>query len=152
MLETLGRVDDIIASHGNDRTLLIQILLDLQNEFRWLSREVLARVSKKLDVPINHIYSLTTFYSHFSLVPRGRHSFSVCVGTACHVRGAERLLEKVSTTCGCAPGETTKDERFSVNTVNCLGACALGPVMVADNEYMSNPSTDDIRRKADSCE
>jgi NADH-quinone oxidoreductase subunit E len=152
MLETLGRVDTIISNHGNDRTRLIQILLDLQNEFRWLSREVLARVGKKLDVPTNHIYSLTTFYSHFSLVPRGRHTISVCMGTACHVRGAERLLDKVTSACGCKAGETTKDEKFSVSTVNCLGACALGPVMVAADEYMSNPTADEVRRKVESCE
>jgi NADH-quinone oxidoreductase subunit E len=152
MLETLGRVDGIISDHDNDRTRLIQILLDLQNEFRWLSREVLGRVSQKLDVPINHIYSLTTFYSHFSLVPRGRHTISVCIGTACHVRGAERLLDKVSDACGCKAGETTKDEKFSLSTVNCLGACALGPVMVAGDEYMSNPSVEEVRRKVASCE
>ena len=152
MLEDMGKVEQIIARHDDNKERLIQILLDLQKEFRWLSREVLERVGKRLDVPINHIYSLVTFYSHFSLVPKGRHIMSVCVGTACHVRGAERLLDSVASAIKCKPGCTTSDEKFSLDTVNCVGACALGPVMVADGEYMSNPTPDEIGRKVESCE
>jgi NADH-quinone oxidoreductase subunit E len=151
-MHSLAKVDEIITSHGDNPELLIQILLDLQNEFRWLSPPVLARVSAKLAVSVSHLYGLTTFYSHFSLVPKGRHSMHVCIGTACHVRGANKLLDRVTSAVGVGPGETTKDEKFSVDTVNCLGACALGPVMVADGEYLSDPTPDLIARKVDSCE
>lgn len=152
MIGNLAKVDEVVARHGNDKERLIQILLDLQKEFRWLKRDVLERVSAKLDVPLNHIYNLTTFYAHFSLVPKGRHAMAVCTGTACHVRGAERLLERVSRELGIEAGQTTGDEKFSLDTVNCVGACALGPVLVADGEYFSNPTTDDIRRKVRSSE
>ncbi|PLX42648.1 MAG: NAD(P)H-dependent oxidoreductase subunit E [Deltaproteobacteria bacterium] len=152
MLGKLAAVDKIIEAHGSEREGLIQILLDIQREFRWLPKDILEHVSKRLDVPINYIYNLTTFYAHFSLVPKGRHSMHVCMGTACHVRGAERLLERTSKVLGIKPGQTSRDEKFSLDTVNCLGACALGPVMIADDEYLSNPTMEDIRRKADSCE
>jgi NADH-quinone oxidoreductase subunit E len=151
MLGKFAKVDAILERHGRSREALIQILLDIQKEFRWLPREVLERVGRSLDVPLNHLYNLTTFYAHFSLVPKGRHPMSVCLGTACHVRGAERLLEQVGAAVGLKPGETSADEKFSLDTVNCLGACALGPVMVADGEYFSNPTPDAIRRKVASC-
>lgn len=125
----------------NDKSALIQMLLDIQRENRWLSREALVGVSEKLDLPLSQIYHVCTFYKAFSLVPQGRHSISVCVGTACHVRGAPRLLDNVTRTLGVKPGETTKDMQFTLNTVNCLGCCALGPVMVIDDEYYGSPWT-----------
>ncbi len=152
MFSRLAKVDRIVTDYGSDKEMLIQILLEVQKEFRWLPREILIHLSKKLDVPLNYIFSLTTFYSHFSLVPTGRHAMHVCVGTACHVRGAERLLERTSNALGILAGETTDDEKFSLDTVNCLGACALGPVMVADDEYLTNPTQDEIQRKVDSSE
>ena len=142
----MKQVDKVIASYNNDKNALIQILLQIQKENRWLSEDVLRKVSKKLDVPINQIYHITTFYKAFSLVPHGRHSVSVCLGTACHVRGAPRLLDKVSEVLGIKPGETSKDMKYSLSTVNCLGCCALGPVIQVDDEYYSDPSSTELKK------
>ena len=147
-----NKVDLIIDKYGANKEKLVQILLDVQDEYRWLSKATLERCSKRLGVPLAYVYNVATFYKHFSLVPKGRHSMHVCVGTACHVRGAERLIDRVGQATGIGPGETTDDEKFSVDTVNCLGCCALGPVMVADDEYLSNPTTKDIERIVEEAE
>lgn len=132
-------IDQIINDHDGAKDALIQILLEAQTEYRWLSGPVLTRLSYKLGIPLNYIYNVATFYKHFSLLPKGRHSISVCLGTACHVRGATRLLDRVIDCLGIEPGQTTPDEKFTLSTVNCLGCCALGPAMVFDGEYLSNP-------------
>ena len=121
------------------------MLLDAQTEYRWLSKNIVTRISEKLGVPFNHVYNIATFYKHFSLLPKGRHSITVCLGTACHVRGAVRLLDRVSDCLGVEPGQTTPDEKFTLSAVNCLGCCALGPAMVVDGEYMSNPPLKKVR-------
>jgi len=123
------RIDQIIQSHQSEASSLIQVLLDIQREDRWLSKESLSRVSEKLDVPLRRIQHIATFYKAFSLTPKGRHEVHICMGTACHVRGAGRVLEKVENVTGISPGETDLDLKFSLETVNCLGCCALGPVM-----------------------
>jgi NADH-quinone oxidoreductase subunit E len=148
----MKQVDRVIASYNNDKNALIQILLQIQKENRWLPEEALRRVSKKLDVPINQIYHIATFYKAFSLVPHGRHSLAVCLGTACHVRGAPRLLDKVSEVLGIKPGETSKDMKYSLNTVNCLGCCALGPVLQVDDEYYSYPSSTELKKIIAECD
>ena len=127
------------------------MLLDIQRDNRWLPKEALLWLSQKLSIPLSQIYHVATFYKAFSLVPQGRHSVAVCLGTACHVRGAPRLLEKVSDTLRINPGETTSDLRFSLATVNCLGCCALGPVMTLDGEYHSNPSTEQMEKLFTGC-
>lgn len=141
----LKNIDQIIKEYGADRSYLIQILLRIQKENGWLPKKALSRLSQKLGVPVSQIYHIATFYKAFSLVPRGRHSISVCMGTACHVRGAPRLLDKVTETMHLQPGETSRDLRYTLETVNCLGCCALGPVMVADGEYYGNPSSKEIK-------
>ena len=130
-----SKIDKIIAKYQGDAGSLIQVLLEIQRENRWLSKEALEKVSKQLKVPLNRIQHIVTFYKAFSLVPRGRHEVHVCTGTACHVRGAPRLLDSVQDLIGIRPGETDLDLKFSLDTVNCLGCCALGPVMVVDGEY-----------------
>ncbi len=130
-----GKIDKIIAKYQDDAGSLIQVLLEIQSENRWLPKEALDKVSKKLKVPLNRIQHIVTFYKAFSLVPKGRHEVHVCTGTACHVRGAPRLLDSVQDLIGIRPGETDLDLKFSLETVNCLGCCALGPVMVVDGEY-----------------
>jgi len=134
-----------------DRSALIQMLLTIQRENHWLPNDALVWVSRKLGVPLTQIYHIATFYKAFSLKPQGRHSVSVCMGTACHVRGATHLLDKVTETLKIRPGETSRDLQFTLNTVNCLGCCALGPVMVVDGEYYSNPSTKQIERITAAC-
>jgi len=148
----MKQVDKVLASYNNDKNALIQILLQIQKEDRWLSEDVLRKVSKKLDVPINQIYHIVTFYKAFSLVPNGRHSLAVCLGTACHVRGAPRLLDKVSEVVGIKPGETSKDMKYSLSTVNCLGCCALGPVLQVDDEYYSDPSSTELKKIIAECD
>jgi NADH-quinone oxidoreductase subunit E len=130
-----SKIDKIIAKYQGDAGSLIQVLLEIQRENRWLSKEALEKVSKQLKVPLNRIQHIVTFYKAFSLVPRGRHEVHVCTGTACHVRGAPRLLDSVQDLIGIRPGETDMDLKFSLETVNCLGCCALGPVIVVDGEY-----------------
>lgn len=134
----IGKIDQIIDRHQGEAGSLIQILLDIQAENKWLPRQALTRLSERLDVPMSRIQHITTFYKHFSLTPKGRHEVHVCVGTACHVRGAERVLDAVHEATGVRPGETDSDLNFSVETVSCLGCCALGPVMVVDGEIHGN--------------
>jgi NADH-quinone oxidoreductase subunit E len=125
----IEKIDQIIDKHNGEASNLLQILLDIQSENNWLPKEALGRVSDKLAVPLTRIQHITTFYKAFSLVPKGRHKVHICVGTACHVRGATRVLDTVEDATGVKPGETDLDLKFSVETVNCLGCCALGPVM-----------------------
>ncbi len=131
----IERIDQIIEKHGGQASSLIQVLLEIQSENHWLPKEALERVGEKLQVPLNRIQQVVTFYKAFSLVPKGKHEIHVCMGTACHVRGAGRILDRVQDVTGIKPGETDQDLNFSLETVNCLGCCALGPVMVVDGEY-----------------
>jgi NADH-quinone oxidoreductase subunit E len=126
---TLNRTDQIIDEHGGEASSLIQVMLDIQTEHHWLPREALERVGERLEIPFSRIRHIATFYKAFSLVPKGRHRVHVCMGTACHVRGAPRVLNKVEDLTGLKSGETDLDLKFSLETVNCLGCCALGPVM-----------------------
>ena len=129
------KIDKIIDKYQGDAGSLIQVLLEIQRENRWLPKEALEKVSKKLKVPLNRIQHIVTFYKAFSLVPKGRHEIHVCTGTACHVRGATRVLDTVQGLTGLKPGLTDQDLKFSLDTVSCVGCCALGPVMVIDGEY-----------------
>ena len=137
----LQRVDQIIAEHQGEASSLIQVLLDIQSENNWLPQEALARISERLEVPLSLVQHITTFYKAFSLVPKGRHQVHVCLGTACHVRGAPRVLDTVQDLTGIKPGETDMDLKFSLETVNCLGCCALGPVIEIDGRTHGNVST-----------
>ncbi len=128
------RVDQIIDKHHAEPSSLIQVLLDIQSENSWLPKEALERVAERLQVPMTRIQHIATFYKAFSLVPKGRHQIHICMGTACHVRGAARVLDKVEEMTGIKPGETDLDLKFSLETVNCLGCCALGPVMEIDGK------------------
>jgi NADH-quinone oxidoreductase subunit E len=132
------RIDRIIDKHQCDASSLIQVLLEIQSENHWLPKEALERVSEKLQVPLSRIQHIVTFYKAFSLVPKGRHEIHICVGTACHVRGATRLLDHVQDLLGIKPGETDLDLKFSLETVNCVGCCALGPVMDVDGKIYGN--------------
>jgi NADH-quinone oxidoreductase subunit E len=134
------------GSYQKDKDMLIQILLDLQSMFGWLSREVLTEVSEQLEVPVTQVYQIASYYKAFSLMPRGRHIFKVCMGTACQVRGSSQLLNIISAMLNMKPHETSKDMRFTLETVNCLGCCAMGPVVVVDDVYHSKPSTPALRK------
>jgi NADH-quinone oxidoreductase subunit E len=133
-------IDPIIDRYEGKRSSLIQVLLDVQKDRRWLSEEALRHVGARLGVPLPQVYQVATFYKAFSLTRRGRHLITVCMGTACHVRGSPMLLDRVSQKLGIRAGKTTSDDRFSLITVNCMGCCALGPVLAVDDTYYSNPS------------
>jgi NADH-quinone oxidoreductase subunit E len=128
------RIDQIIDKHHGEPSSLIQVLLEIQAEKHWLPQEVLGRVAERLQVPMTRIQHIATFYKAFSLVPKGRHEIHICMGTACHVRGAQRVLDTVQDLTGIHPGESDLDLKFSLQTVNCLGCCALGPVMEIDGK------------------
>ena len=125
----IENIDQIIDKYHGEASALIQILLDIQSENNWLPKEALKRVAEKLEVPSTRVQHIATFYKAFSVVPKGRHKVHICMGTACHVRGATHVLDTVQEAIGIMPGETDLDLNFSLDTVNCLGCCALGPVM-----------------------
>jgi NADH-quinone oxidoreductase subunit E len=146
------KIDQIINKYQGSASSLIQVLLEIQRENRWLPKEVLEKTSKKLRVPLNRIRHIVTFYKAFSLIPKGRHEIHVCMGTACHVHGSSRILDAVHRNTGIRPGETDSDLKFSLETVNCLGCCALGPVMVVDGEYhgkMAPAKVEDVLKNCD---
>lgn len=131
----LDKIDQIIAKYAGREGVLIQILLDIQQEYSWISPQVAKQISQKLDIPLSRIYSIASFYKAMSLTPRGKHLVKVCLGTACHVRGGAKIMEKVELALGINAGETTPEMDFTLQRVNCLGCCALGPVVVIDGEY-----------------
>ena len=130
-----AKVDEIIDKYPAQKSVLIQLLLDIQDEFNWIPMEAIKSVSKRLQIPISQIYRVASFYKAMSLTPRGRHVINVCMGTACHVRGATRIIDKLEDNLEIKTGETTEDDRFTLERVNCLGCCALGPVMLVDKDY-----------------
>ena len=135
MATELAKINEIIDKYPAQPSVLIQLLLDIQGKFNWVSREAVQCVSDRLNVPISQVYRVASFYKAMSLKPRGRHVINVCLGTACHVRGAPRVGSKVEEVLGIKTGETTKDNKFTLERVNCLGCCALGPVMLVDKDY-----------------
>ena len=138
-------VTKVVDSHHKDKDMLIQILLDLQGGLGWLPKEALSEVSRQLRVPITRVYQITSYYKAFSFAPRGRHSIKVCLGTACHVRGANRVVEKMETDLGIRRTETTPDLRFTLETVNCVGCCALGPMVMIDDKYHGQMTGDKVK-------
>jgi NADH:ubiquinone oxidoreductase subunit E len=130
-----NKVDAIPGSRSGEPFDVIEAMQDLQEINGYLPEEALRELSESLDIPLIELFSLANFYKAFSLKPRGRHLITVCAGTACHVRGAPRMLTEISAELGIQPGETTDDQAFTLETVNCLGACALGPVVVMDGKY-----------------
>jgi len=141
--------EGILRKHIKKQGSLISILEDIQARYGYLPREALESVAEKTGRSLVDIYGVATFYSAFSLKPRGKHLISVCLGTACHVRRAPLIAEEVMAQLGIKGGETTADKEFSLETVNCLGACALGPIVVADGHYFSNVKQSDVRRILD---
>jgi len=134
-------IDQMVDKYQGDASALIQILLDIQDEYRWLPREALHSVSEKLRIPLSRIQHIATFYKAFSLVPKGRHDVHICMGTACHVRGATRILDSVQDLTTIKPGESDPELKYSLETVNCLGCCALGPVVEIDGRIHGKMST-----------
>lgn len=129
-------IGGFIRRYGKNESSLIQVLQDVQGEYGYLPKEALEYVGESLGVPLSRVYHVATFYAAFSLVPKGRHQIYVCMGTACHVRGAKMIGEKVCRDLKVESGRTTEDGEWSVDEVACIGACAIGPVIVADGEVL----------------
>ena len=132
--EELARVDSIIHRYILKPGSLIPVLEEIQEEIGYLPKSIQQRVAHGLKIPYSEVYGVVTFYSFFTMAPRGRHTVRCCLGTACYVRGGKGNLEKLTEALKVKPGDTTEDRRFSLETVRCLGACGLAPVMVVDDE------------------
>jgi len=144
------KVAAVIDKYNADKGQLISILQDVQSELYYLPKEALIQVSDTMGIPLSQVYSVATFFKAFSLTPRGKHLINLCLGTACHVRGASKVLEQIERSLKISRGETTADYKFTLETVNCMGCCALGPVVNIDGEYfgqMSAGKVDSILNK-----
>lgn len=128
------KLNEIILKYPGEKRYILAMMQDLQEEFKYLPRQGLELISSRVNVPLSRVYSMATFYKAFSLVPKGRINFKVCDGTACHIKGSNVLIDQIYKHLGIKPGETTPDGEFSVETVNCLGACALAPVLIANEK------------------
>lgn len=140
------KVESILKKYNYKRASIIQILQDIQERHRYLPHELLVAVSQRLKIPLSNIYSIATFYTAFSLTPRGKHLCTVCLGTACHVRGAPAVLNQIEERLKTKAGSTSADKMFSLETVNCLGACALAPIVVIDGQYYGQTTVDKVNR------
>jgi NADH:ubiquinone oxidoreductase subunit E len=132
--EQIAKTDAIIATFKGRPGALIPVLEQVQEELGFLPMAVQQRVANGLNLPVANVYGVVTFYSFFTMIPRGKHNVRLCLGTACYVRGAQKLLENISKILGIDPGGCTEDRQFSLETVRCLGACGLAPVVMVDND------------------
>jgi NADH-quinone oxidoreductase subunit E len=148
----MERIDKIIAKYNGQEGILIQLLLDLQSEFNWIPQEAIARISERMRVPKSHIYRIASFYKAMSLCPVGKHVIQVCMGTACQVRGAQKILDLTESKLRIRQGETTPDMAFSLRRVNCLGCCAMGPLIVVDDDYHGNVTSEGVEELLEHCD
>lgn len=140
----VSKIDGIIRQYGGRESAILAILQDIQAEEKYLPKETLEYVSQRMQIPLGQVFRIATFYNALSLKPRGRHKIDVCLGTACHVRGGERILNKLERDLGVSVGETTKDKRFTLEAVHCVGCCSLGPVAVVDGDVYGRLSQDKV--------
>ncbi len=138
------KVTAIINKYSSDRGQLVSILQDIQAEYRYLPKDALLQVSETMGIPASRVYDVATFFKAFSLKPRGKYVIDVCLGTACHVRGGNRVLETMERCLAIERGQTTKDGKFTLETVNCMGCCAVGPAVKIDGDYYGHMSTDKV--------
>jgi len=137
-------IESILGSYEKDRRFALAVMQDMQRHYNYVPREGLEALAKHLDCPLADIYSIATFYKALSIKPKGKHIIKVCDGTACHIRGSVNLIKGIYRTLGIEPEETTEDGVFSLELVNCLGACALAPVMLIDDTYYGNVRTEKL--------
>ena len=141
----LKSIDELLENRKKSSCELIEVLQDIQEDYNYLPEDILKTVSEKLEVPLIEVFRVANFYKTFTLKPRGEHLITACMGTACYVRGAPRFLDEVLGQLNVRPGETTEDGKFTVETVSCLGACALGPVVVLDGKYYDHMTAVKLR-------
>lgn len=137
-------MEKLLNEFEPNRKDLIHILHRVQAEFGHIPPEAISAVARHLKITENQIYGVLTFYKAFSLKPRGKHLITICMGTACHVRGAPRILDEFKRELCIEPGETTEDDMFTLETVNCVGACALGPIVISDGDYHGQMKTKEV--------
>jgi len=137
-------LDQLLDEYPKDRRYALQVMQDMQRKYNHVPREGLEALAGYLDCPLSGLYSMATFYKALSLDPKGKHIIKVCDGTACHVRGSTPLIDGIRRILGIKPGQTTEDGEFSLELVNCLGACALAPIMVVDEKYYAKVSQDKL--------
>jgi NADH-quinone oxidoreductase subunit E len=140
----VSHIDGVIKQYRGKESAILAILQDIQVKEKYLPKEALEYVSQKMGIPLVHIFRIATFYNALSLKPRGRHKIDVCLGTACHVRGGNKILEKVERDLGISVGETTKDKRVTLESVHCVGCCSLGPVAVIDGDVFGRLSQEKV--------
>ena len=140
-----AKIDKIVKKYNNDSSMLVSILQDSQTEIGYLPKEALIDLHIILDVPLSQVYSVATFFKAFSLIPRGRHQISVFTGTACHVRGSESILETFERELNIKAGQSDKELDFTLETVNCVGACALGPIVIIDGKYHGEMRNESVK-------
>ncbi len=145
----ISKIDTIIDTLGQTPQGLIPTLLAVQDEYHYLPQEAIHRVSERMKIPLIQVHQVAEFYKAFSLEPRGKHIVTVCLGTACHVQGGSLLLDQIGRTLNIEAGETTQDMQFTLEAVNCLGACALGPVMTVDKKYFGNMTASKVNKVLD---
>ena len=146
MIGTDERVAAIVEKYDGNCDSLISILQDVQSEYHYLPEAAVREVAGLLGLPLIQVYSVATFFKAFSLEPRGKHTVKVCMGTACHVRNARGVLNEVERKLGIGVGETSEDMEYTLETVNCLGACALGPIVVVDEVYHGQMSPGKVKK------
>ncbi|MDP2953903.1 MAG: NAD(P)H-dependent oxidoreductase subunit E [Chloroflexota bacterium] len=140
------KVAEIVERYQGNREFLISILQDIQTVYHYLPREALVEVSQRMEIPLSQLFGIATFFKAFSLKPRGEHLVHVCLGTACHVKGGLRLLEKLERDLKVKSGDTTPDNRFTLESVNCVGACSLAPIVVVDGKFQGRMKMDVLDR------
>ncbi|MEK6738267.1 MAG: NAD(P)H-dependent oxidoreductase subunit E [Planctomycetota bacterium] len=142
-------LNSILKGRQSQPHLLIEVLHDVQDLYGYIPEEAMSAVAQELGVPLMEVYRVACFYKAFSLKPRGKHVFTVCTGTACHVRGAKLLIDQVKGQLNIEPGETTEDGLVTIENVNCVGACALGPVVIQNGAYCHHMTPGKLRKAID---
>ena len=145
----ISTVDEIIDQHGLSQRALIPTLLGIQEKYHYLPPEALERVAERMTIPAIRVHQVAEFYKALSLEARGRHIVTVCLGTACHVQGGDRLIDHVARTLDVEPGKTTDDKQFTLEPVNCLGCCNLAPVMTVDGKYYGSMVASKVEKVLD---
>ncbi len=147
MAKKVMDIDSILEKYPNDPQYLISLLQDVQNEYNYISPEHMTLICDHVGVPLTRAWSVATFYKSFSLDPRGEHEIRVCLGTTCHLKGGDRLVEACERDLGVAAGCSTEDERFTLDTVKCVGACAEAPVVMIDEDYLGRATAASLKKR-----
>jgi NADH-quinone oxidoreductase subunit E len=144
-------ISDILEKYGYDKRSTLAMLQDIQRKYNYIPREAMDTMSEQLELPLSKLYGIATFYKALSLEPRGRNIIKVCDGTACHIRSSQLLIGEIEGLLGIKPGETSKDGQFTLETVNCLGSCAIAPVMVINETYYGKVTPAKLRDIISKC-